>query len=80
MMFPLFAQGAAMKVMWCWRCQVEVPMLDEEEFAAIEKLYSEGMKSAKAFCARNNLPLSECSIDEHFRSMQDAYEQMTGTL
>jgi hypothetical protein len=21
-----------MKVLWCWRCKMEIPMLDEEEY------------------------------------------------
>ena len=25
----------AMKMMWCWRCKSEVPMLDDEEFQSI---------------------------------------------
>lgn len=26
-----------MKVKWCWRCKVEVPMLNEQEFALCRK-------------------------------------------
>lgn len=25
-----------MQMLWCWRCQTEVPMLDEEEFALLQ--------------------------------------------
>ncbi|MBL0698430.1 hypothetical protein [Comamonas sp. JC664] len=25
-----------MKVMWCWRCGMDIPMLDEEEFERIQ--------------------------------------------
>ncbi len=24
-----------MKVLWCWRCGMDVPMLDEQEFEAV---------------------------------------------
>lgn len=69
-----------MKVMWCWRCKMEVPMLDEEEFAVVGKLYSEGMKATKEFREKHNLPLSECPIDERFRPVREAYERMTGMV
>lgn len=25
-----------MKVLWCWRCKMKLPMLDESEFALVE--------------------------------------------
>lgn len=28
-----------MKMMWCWRCSMEVPMMDETEFLRAEELY-----------------------------------------
>src|SRR6476660_5466014 len=34
-------QGSCMKVMWCWRCKMELPMLDEEEFAQFEAAHRE---------------------------------------
>jgi len=26
---------ASMKMLWCWRCKAEMPMLDEEEFGRV---------------------------------------------
>jgi hypothetical protein len=57
---------------------MDVPMLDEEEFAVVGKLYSEGMSATKEFRLKHNLPLSECPIEERFRPVREAYEQMTG--
>lgn len=28
-----------MKILWCWRCQMEIPMLDKEEFTVASSLY-----------------------------------------
>jgi hypothetical protein len=53
-------------------------MLDEEEFAIVGKLYSEGMSATQEFRLKHNLPLSECSIEERFRPVRDACERMTG--
>ncbi len=30
-----FVNGVVMKVIWCWRCKMEVPMLDEKEFGVV---------------------------------------------
>jgi hypothetical protein len=57
---------------------MDVPMLDESEFASISQLYSDGMIATKAFRQLHNLPLDKCSIDERFRPVRDAYERMTG--
>ena len=67
-----------MKVLWCWRCKLELPMLDEEEFSVVKKLYSEGMMASKDFRTKHNLTLGKCTVDERFRPMREAYERMTG--
>lgn len=61
-----------MKVMWCWRCRQNVPMLDEEEYAIVSKLY------AAAFDRRNFPPDQRLAIDERFKPVRDAYEHLTG--
>jgi len=55
-------------------------MLDEEEFAIVGKLYSEGMSATKEFRLKHNLPLDECPINERFRPVREAYERMTGMV
>jgi hypothetical protein len=30
-------RGLTVKKMYCWRCEMEVPMLDEDEFAIVEQ-------------------------------------------
>jgi hypothetical protein len=57
---------------------MDVPMLDEEEFAIVEELYREGMRATKEFRERHGLPLSECSMKDRFRPVLDAYEKLTG--
>ncbi len=71
-----------MQIMWCWRCKMDVPMLDEEEFAVVSNLYSQGMRATKGFRKEHGLPLSGVpieEIEERFRPVREAYKRMTGT-
>ncbi len=67
-----------MKIMWCWRCKCEVPMLDETEYAEVYHLYGEGMSSTKEFRERWNIPLLEANTEVRFRPLRDTYERLTG--
>jgi hypothetical protein len=67
-----------MKAMWCWRCKMDVPMLDEEEFAAVSNLYSQRIRATKEFREKHNIPLNGVPIEELFRPVRDAYRKMTG--
>jgi len=58
-----------MKVLWCWRCQMEIPMLDEEEFEKAHALYGEGFHN-------RDVPLSNRA--ERFKKLLDYYNQLTG--
>jgi hypothetical protein len=67
-----------MKVMYCWRCKIDVPMLDEEEFAIVDDLYSQGMQAVKDYRAQHGVSLDEVSVHDYLRPMREAYKQMTG--
>lgn len=34
-----------MRIRYCWRCNMEIPMLEGEEAAIASRLYSEGFKT-----------------------------------
>ena len=68
-----------MKRLWCWRCRIEVPMLDEVEFADVVKHYSEAMKETKRFRLESGASLRHPNIDDFFKPVRDRYEQLTGT-
>jgi hypothetical protein len=67
-----------MKVMWCWRCKMDVPMLDEEEYAVVSDLLRRGMSALKEFRQEHNLPLDDSPTRECFRPVREAYRRMTG--
>ena len=35
-----------MKMLWCWRCKTEVPMLDDEEFNRVSTLFNTGTEGS----------------------------------
>ncbi|SNZ01071.1 hypothetical protein [Flagellimonas pacifica] len=57
-----------MKKLWCWRCKMEIPMLNEEEYAIAHKLY------LKSFKRR----ISGMTREEGFKPLLDYYREITG--
>jgi hypothetical protein len=57
---------------------MEVPMLDEEEFAEIALLYSEAIEGVKRFREASGADLKHPAIEDFFRQVQERYEQQTG--
>jgi DNA-directed RNA polymerase subunit RPC12/RpoP len=56
-----------MKILWCWRCKAEVPMLDEAEYEKAHLLYG------KAFRYRERK-----TYEERFKELLDYYREVTG--
>ena len=67
-----------MKMLWCWRCKCEMPMLDEGEFAEIKQLYNECIRSRPEFRKKHGIPLESASIEQRIQPVLKRYEQMTG--
>lgn len=54
-----------MKPLWCWRCKMYVPMLDEEEYAQVDIRFKEAFKL-------------KGSLEERFQGVTDYYNELTG--
>jgi len=59
-------------MIWCWRCKMEVPMLDEVEYAQVTHLYSEVIRGTKDLRREKSLSLGATSLHELFRSVATA--------
>lgn len=59
-----------MEIRYCWRCRMDVPMLDEEEGKIASKLLAEGFQEFKT--ARKTL------LNENFKKLLDYYNNLTG--
>lgn len=55
-----------MEIKYCWRCKMDVPMLDNEEYAIAYKLYANGFK--------------KLNVERHdrFKELLDYYNNLTG--
>jgi hypothetical protein len=53
-------------------------MLDEDEFASIDRLYRECVQAAQGFRKKHRLPLKGVALEEHFQPVQLRDEELTG--
>jgi hypothetical protein len=67
-----------MKTLWCWRCNSEMPMLEEDEYTRIYELYGECFKATKEFRQEHSLPFEKISMNERFSPVVKEYEKVTG--
>lgn len=65
-----------MKMRWCWRCGMDVPMFDSEEFERIHEKLSECMRSVGD--ARRRGISTTGGMDAVFAPFRELHEEMTG--
>jgi len=53
-------------------------MLEEDEFAEVSHLHSEGFRAIKEFRQKWNIPLEGIHRELRFKPMLDRYEELTG--
>ncbi len=70
--------GGYMKILWCWRCRQDMPMLDEDEYRAVAVLYSACTREVKTFRQVHDALLSQTPVYDLFEPVRQAYERMTG--
>ena len=55
-----------MEIKYCWRCKIDVPMLNEQEYAIAYELYGKAFKTAGA------------TRKDRFKELLDYYNGLTG--
>lgn len=58
-----------MQKLWCWRCKIEVTMLDENEYAIADELYGKMIRNVSA-----------SSREERNKEIVDYYFNLTGEM
>ncbi|WP_288243257.1 hypothetical protein [uncultured Chryseobacterium sp.] len=59
-----------MKIRYCWRCKMDVPMLDKEEGEIASKLFAEGFQEIK--------DSMKVPLKQNFNKLLDYYNDLTG--
>ena len=67
-----------MKMQYCWRCRMEVPMLDEDEYSSIAALYDECRQAVKDYRRDHGTTLWETPVVDIFQPVREEYERLTG--
>ena len=67
-----------MQTMWCWRCKQEMPILDEDEYAEIARLYKESTLAVKEYRRRWDASLADTPLSELFAPVCAEFERITG--
>jgi hypothetical protein len=70
-----------MKMLWCWRCQQEMPMLEPEEAALVQRAQKQGMAFVVAEAHRRGrrlLPMELEGVAKHYQPLLEMYRLLTG--
>ena len=71
-----------MTELWCWRCQQEIPMLDEDEWPEMAAALRHGICNIKARRQATGASLAEVTEGEKLQAQYsealDLYECLTG--
>src|SRR5688572_15332369 len=63
---------------WCWRCQMEIPMLDESEWPVVSPLLRSTIEDLKQFREEHGVSLAEAQKSVLGSSALEKYEELTG--
>ena len=67
-----------MQTLWCWRCEQNVPMLDEAEFEVVSEAHRQGVQAVQAYRKQYGATLQETPTDDLLRPVRNAYARLTG--
>jgi hypothetical protein len=64
------------KVQWCWRCAIDLPMLDENEFAAVQEAFHAAFSPADR--STGTSASESAGVDARFAPVLALYQKLTG--
>jgi hypothetical protein len=67
-----------MKQLWCWRCKIEIPMLDESEFEHIANVYRHCIQTIQQEREERRSLLQHVDLESGFAPFLEAYFAQTG--
>ena len=63
---------------WCWRCKMDVPMLDEAEWRIMEPLLSRAYDDVKRYRSKHGVSLAEAQGATRDVPALAKYKELTG--
>jgi hypothetical protein len=69
-----------MKIQYCWRCDADVPLLDETEYAELWEVYEACLRNVQSYRERRNAALREAPLAEFYGPVREAYARITGVV
>src|SRR5262245_1999725 len=66
-----------MKMLWCWRCQMDIPMLDEVEFEQVASVMRGCWSAAKQQREAHTLPVEQIHATLFAPALAE-YRRLTG--
>src|SRR2546428_7461782 len=67
------------RILYCWRCRAEVPMLEEDEWEEILRCLREGVEQIKDYRSTNSLSFEEAKDQVYGHGALLRYQQITGS-
>jgi len=66
-----------MKILYCWRCHREVPMLDEDEYEFLARVHRKCTADVKAYREVHSAPLDKTPRSGLMKPVLDEYRRLT---
>ena len=66
-----------MKLYHCWRCEIEVPMLDEEEWEQVYPLLVDQLKNVKEYRGKHGVDI-QTAMKHIYKPATEKYFELTG--
>ncbi|WP_386066312.1 hypothetical protein ACFJIW_17465 [Tahibacter sp. UC22_41] len=64
--------------LYCWRCDMVIPMLEEHEWALVEPLLRNAVSELQHYALQHGLSPAEAKDRALGRSARDKYRELTG--
>ena len=64
--------------LYCWRCDMVIPMLEDHEWNVVEPLLRGSIAELHRYCQEHGLTLADARDQAFGRSALDKYRELTG--
>jgi len=65
------------KTLYCWRCRMEIPMLDDREWGRVGAALTNSVRAIKTYREKHSVPLNQART-ETFREALALYREISG--